>query len=193
MTQNLVSVVVITYCQKDYIKTAIYSILNQKCDFDFELIIADDCSPDNTESIIKNIINTHPKGNLIRYFKHKENIGIQKNGIFAFNQSKSKYIAICEGDDFWTDPYKLQKQVNIIEHNDNCNIVYHNCLKVDENGKSIGLVYEQNYNKNLKITDMLLGDYTKTCTMLFRNYINVALPDELDDTILGQNQTRSHQ
>ena len=79
MNQNLVSVVVITYCQKDYIKTAIYSILNQKCDFDFELIIADDCSPDNTESIIKNIINTHPKGNLIRYFKHKENIGIQKN------------------------------------------------------------------------------------------------------------------
>lgn len=113
----MVSVEMITYKHEAYIKQAIEGVLMQEINFEFELIISDDCSPDATQEIVQNIIENHPKGYRIKYFRHKENIGMQANGIFAFEQCLGKYIAICEGDDYWTDPLKLQKQIDFLEAN----------------------------------------------------------------------------
>lgn len=111
----LVTVCLITYAHEDYIEQAINSILEQKTSFDYELLIADDCSPDATYEIIQRIINNHPQGFRIRYVKHDKNIGMTPNFKYVLSQSKGKYTAICEGDDYWTDPLKLQKQVDYLE------------------------------------------------------------------------------
>ena len=123
--QVLVSVSMLTYKHELYIKQAIEGVLNQSTNFDFELIIADDCSPDSTNTIVDQLIKTHPNGFRIKYFRQKKNIGMHANGELATNECKGKYIAICEGDDFWTDTSKLQKQVDFLENNKEYGLVHH--------------------------------------------------------------------
>jgi len=113
----MVSVVMITYAHEKFIKQAIEGVLMQTCDFEVELIIANDCSPDNTDTIVNDIIANHPKASWIHYTKHTPNKGMIPNFIWALNQAKGKYIALCEGDDYWIDPLKLQKQVDFLESN----------------------------------------------------------------------------
>lgn len=107
----------ITYGHEKFIEQAINGVLMQECDFEVELIIANDCSPDQTDSVIQNIIANHPKSSRIKYFKHDKNIGMMPNFISALQQCNGKYIALCEGDDYWTDSLKLQKQFDILENN----------------------------------------------------------------------------
>src|ERR1035437_6654292 len=117
VTIPIVSVIMITYMHENFIRQAIESVLIQETKFRFESIIADDCSPDKTPEIVNEIISTHSKGYRIKYFRQKENLGMNSNGIFALSKCIGKYIALCEGDDYWTDPYKLQKQVIFLETN----------------------------------------------------------------------------
>lgn len=134
MDQNKlkVSVVMISYNHEKYIEEAINGVLMQEVDFDLELIIADDNSPDNTETIVKNIILSHPNRYSIKYTKHINNKGMMPNFVWALNQCNGKYIALCEGDDYWTDPLKLQKQVDFLEANEEYVGAFHNTLVVNE-------------------------------------------------------------
>ena len=116
-TTAKVSVVMITYAHELYIQEAIESVLMQECDFEVELIVANDCSPDRTDAIVKDLIQTHPKGHWINYTRHETNKGMMGNFVWTLNRASSKYIALCEGDDYWTDPLKLQKQVDFLEGN----------------------------------------------------------------------------
>ena len=125
--QIKVSVVMITYGHQKFIRQAIESIISQKCNFEMELIIGNDASPDNTDSIIKSILTENPNSHRIKYFNHKKNIGFMENHIFVLNQAKGKYIAICEGDDYWTDSQKLQKQYDFLEKNLDFGMVFHDC------------------------------------------------------------------
>lgn len=119
-----VSVCMITYGHENYIHEALNGILSQETNFEIELVIANDCSPDNTDAIINDIISSHPKGNLIKYTRHTENLGIMPNLLFAIEQCQGEYIAMCEGDDYWIDNKKLQKQVELIEADKNLGLVY---------------------------------------------------------------------
>ena len=162
----LVSVDMITYKHEAFIKQAIEGVLMQETNFEYDLIIADDCSPDNTEAIVRNIIATHPKGHTIKYFRQEKNIGMQANGMFAGQQCKGKYIAVCEGDDYWTDPLKLQKQIDFLENNLEYNLVGHHAT--DSNSKLIGkhekdsFSFEDIYYRTLIIP---------TASLVFRNNI----------------------
>ncbi|WP_299114705.1 glycosyltransferase family 2 protein [uncultured Winogradskyella sp.] len=118
-----VSVLMITYNHEKYIKQAIESIVNQITDFDFELIIADDNSKDNTEKVVKSINNISEKLSL-RYFKNQENLGMTKNFEYAYSKSNGNFIAICEGDDYWSDKNKLQKQVDFLKNNEGFSFCY---------------------------------------------------------------------
>lgn len=120
----IVSVSMITYNHELYLNQAIEGVLMQQTNFMFELIIADDNSPDRTESIIKHYIDNHPQGYLIKYFRHENNLGMNENVLFALNRSKGKYIATCDGDDYWIDPYKLQKQVDFLEENSEYGLIH---------------------------------------------------------------------
>lgn len=120
--------VMITYGHESYIKQAIESVLMQECDFDVELVIANDCSPDGTNDVVKDIIDHHPKSSWIKYSRHRINKGMTPNFLWALEQSKGKYIALCEGDDFWTDPLKLQNQVDYLRNEYSISGVYHKTL-----------------------------------------------------------------
>ena len=107
----------ITYGHEKYIRQAIEGVLMQQCDFEVELIVANDCSPDATDQIIKEIIQSHLRSSWIKYICHDKNVGIMSNFIFSMQECKGEYIALCEGDDYWTDPLKLQKQFDFLDNN----------------------------------------------------------------------------
>lgn len=173
----------ITYSHEKYIREAIDGVLMQVVDFEVELIIVDDNSPDNTEMIVKSYEN-HPKAYWIKYTKHSTNKGMMPNFIWALQQTKGKYIALCEGDDYWTDKYKLQKQVDFLETNQEYNLVYHPCLEL----KDINLQKEKlnlsQIDKDLEIEDLLLANKIHTPSVLFRNLI-LPLPLWFKDCPVG--------
>jgi len=111
-------VYMITYNHEKYIDQAIESVLMQKTNFDFKLYIGEDCSTDNTPIICNKLKNKYP--NSIELFQNKTNLGSLKNAHKMYElcyRSGADYIAILEGDDYWTDPFKLQKQVFFLESN----------------------------------------------------------------------------
>ncbi len=115
-TRPTASVVMITYLHEAFIAEAINGVLMQQCNFDVELIISDDCSPDNTKLVVESF-KDHPNFKWINYIRHDSNKGMMGNYIWALEQASGKYIALCEGDDYWIDPLKLQKQVEFLEQN----------------------------------------------------------------------------
>ena len=116
MADNLVaSVIMLTYNHAPYLKEAIEGVLMQQTDFRTELIICNDASPDNSDEIIKPYAEKYP--DIIRYFRHEKNIGFVENQRFALKKTRGKYVAYCEGDDYWTDENKLQFQHDFLEAN----------------------------------------------------------------------------
>lgn len=139
----MVSVVMITYGHEKFIKQAIESVLEQECNFEYELIIGNDASPDNTDIVLQEIILNNPKSHKIKYYKHEKNIGFMENHIFVLKKAKGKYIAICEGDDYWINNKKLQIQFDFLEQNNDYNLVFHDCnmfLNEKNELKSNGIV-----------------------------------------------------
>ena len=132
----LVSVVTITYNHELYISKTIDGVLMQNCDFDIEFIIANDNSIDKTDLVIKEHLkkNKIPENIKIGYSNHDENKGMMDNFIWALGKAEGKYIALCEGDDYWTDPLKLQKQVDILEENEEYVATFHQVSQLNFNG-----------------------------------------------------------
>jgi len=168
----VISVCMITYGHEKYIREAIEGVLIQKCDFEVELIIANDCSPDSTNSIIENILENHPEKISVKYFNHDKNLGMMPNFIFALQQCSGKYIALCEGDDYWTDHLKLQKQVDFLEANSDYVLCFHqvDILKLD------GEIVEDFITKvpdDYETIESLVtfGNYIHTPSVVFRNVI----------------------
>ena len=112
MEAPLLSVCLITYNHNKYIREAIESILMQKVNFTWELIIADDFSTDGTREIVLEYKEKYP--DFIKLILQEKNVGATRNWIDLIIAPKSKYIAYFEGDDYWTNPYKLQKQRDFI-------------------------------------------------------------------------------
>lgn len=181
----VLSVCMITYKHEAYIKEAIEGVLMQETNFEFHLILADDCSPDATPQIVQHIIDAHPRGYRIKYFRHDKNIGMQPNGLFALQQCKGKYVALCDGDDYWTDPLKLQKQVDFLEENLDY-VIHSGSAKI---AYSKELVSENIIGNTGGITDYAEEDfYTRnnlvTCTVMFRNILS-KYPDTFDKITFG--------
>ena len=116
-TAPKVSIHMLAYKHERFITSAIEGVVNQKCNFPFELIIAEDGSPDCTLEIAKNFQKRYQK--LIRVISQKANTGMHANLKFSIQYCRGDYIAFCEGDDFWQDPEKLQQQVDLFESNSN--------------------------------------------------------------------------
>ena len=114
-SKPIVSILCLTYNQEEYIRDTLNGFINQKTDFDYEVIISDDCSTDKTKDIILEYEKKYP--NIIKPFLREENIGAMKNFIETYKLCKARYVALCDGDDFWTDPKKLQIQVDFLENN----------------------------------------------------------------------------
>lgn len=134
-TDVLVTIICIVFNHGKYLKETIEGFLMQKCNFKFNVYIQDDCSTDNSREIIKEYERRYPK--IIKGFYLDTNIYSQ--GISPlFNlleKVDSDYVAICEGDDYWIDEYKLQKQINFLQSNSDYIATYHNVLVVDDDSK----------------------------------------------------------
>ncbi len=123
--QIKVSIITLAYNHENYIRECLEGIVNQKTNFTFELLIHDDASTDKTAKIIKEYEVKYP--NIIKPIYQKVNQyskGIPVFYKFNSSRAKGKYVAICEGDDYWTDPLKLQKQVDFLEANEDYGLVY---------------------------------------------------------------------
>lgn len=127
----LVSVILLTYNHKNYIEQCLESVVNQITDFQFEIIIGDDYSDDGTRLICEEYQNKFQ--NLITLLPSKKNLGLPDNLIQTLSFAKGKYIAFIEGDDYWTDQYKLQTQYEILETNIEVVAVTHNSEIIADN------------------------------------------------------------
>lgn len=135
MQEPLVSICCVAYNHEQYIKDALESFLSQKTTFPVEIVISDDCSKDGTHAIIKEYVEKYP--DMFRDISPTQNLGLFKNFTYVQEQARGKYIAICEGDDFWIDPYKLQKQIDILEADKSLMACCTNSSLVDKEGNII--------------------------------------------------------
>ncbi|MCL2349733.1 MAG: glycosyltransferase [Planctomycetaceae bacterium] len=114
----MVSVCTIAYNVEPYIRDTIEGVLKQKVNFDMEYVISEDASTDGTAAIIREYAEKHP--NLIRFIENRKNLGMNPNFMQALLACRGKYVALVDGDDYWTDPDKLQTQVDFLESRPEC-------------------------------------------------------------------------
>ncbi len=180
----LISVCVQTYQHKGYIKQCLDSILMQQTNFPYEIILGEDESTDGTREICIEYANKHP--NKIKLFlrSRKDVIYINGNATGRFNfmenlkACKGKYTALCEGDDYWTDPLKLQKQVDFLETNSDFSICFHNVIIKNERNE-LNKAYQMHdvFDKDTFTTlDLLQQWFIPTASILYRNYDDFNLP-----------------
>ena len=179
----LLSCCCITYNHEKFISQAIDGMLKQETDFPFEIIIHDDASTDSTAEIIKKYADKYPK--IIRTILQKENQYSQKKNIMAIpiNEAKGQYIASLEGDDYWIDPLKLQKQVDFLEKNSGYVCCYHNSIVVNDNDEMIRETFiggPKDYSRSEMLATST--DIT-THSVVFRNVI--VYPDNFKEIPFG--------
>ena len=186
MDNIMLSVICTTYGHEKYLRQALDSILMQKVSFPIEVLIGEDCSPDNSRSILKEYERKYPGFFTMIY--RDENFGAGKNFLDLGKRTKGKYIAFLELDDYWTDCYKLQKQVDILESDKSIVAVAARTLIVDKNGNPTNEKYPEctdEYYKWKHYLNWLLPGQTASivCKNLFLNWsgINAAL---LSDVLL---------
>ena len=183
-----VSIHCLAYNHANYIEQAIQSFLRQKCNFKFEVLIHDDASKDGTADIIRKYEKMYP--DIIKGYYQKENQyskGVYILGAFQYPRMRGKYVAVCEGDDYWIDENKLQKQYDYLESHEECSLVFHNAIVVDVNNKVVRNsfmpknVFYENYFKDsdslYSCDEIIKLDFAPTNSLFFRRK---DVPDYLD-------------
>lgn len=179
------SLIVPTYNHSKFIAQMLEGALMQKTDFDFEIVIGDDASTDDNALIIQEYTQKYPS--IIKAFLHSKNLGPTeprelggKNNVgFLFGQSKGEYIALCEGDDFWTDPLKLQKQVDFLDQNPEYALCHHQLEVIYEDNSPSHLFNPDNQLDSSKIDDLLADNswILGTASTIFKNVFTDGMPD----------------
>lgn len=154
-SQILVSICCITYNHAQFIRKALDGFLMQETTFPVEIILAEDCSTDGTRAICEEYAARYPEK--IRYICSETNVGAVENEARALRAAKGKYIALCEGDDYWTEPLKLQKQVDFMETHPEYSVTFHRYkIHYEETDKwmddNAGDLFESNANSGVDIT-----------------------------------------
>lgn len=161
------SVLMMTYNHEKFIAQALDSILMQEVNFDYEIVIGEDYSQDNTREILLKYQAKYP--DKIKLLLHEKNIGAMGNQIACMKACTGKYIAMLEGDDYWTDPHKLQKQVDFLENNPGYTLCFHSVSVLDSGGM-IHQSRESYQNKDIfSFEDYINGFYNHTCSLLMIN------------------------
>ena len=155
----MVSVAMLTYNHQNYIGEAIESVLMQKTTFKVQLVIAEDYSPDSTRQIVIDYQKKYP--DKIKLILQNENVGASKNNISLFENLNGKYIAALEGDDYWTDPLKLQKQFDFLEENEDYGVVCTNYLSNE-------IQISKSSSVEITLKEILKNSAIGTLTILFK-------------------------
>lgn len=187
------SVSLLTYNHEPFIAQAIESVLMQQVDFDHELVIGEDCSTDATRRIILGYQSSHPA--TIRLLPTERNLGMNTNFARTLQACRGQYIALLDGDDYWTSPYKLQKQVEFLDRHPECSICFHNVEVIYEDGSSTSHefhlqdpIYRMSRSKPKAIStlgDLVAGNFMQTCSVMFRSGLFGDLPEWIHALPIG--------
>ncbi len=165
-SEPLVSTCILTYQHEPFISQAIDGALAQQCTFDYEIIICDDGSSDGTQEICRSYAAKYP--DKIKLLSNDKNLGINANAMQLFMNAKGKYIAICEGDDFWVDSEKLQKQVFFMQDNPDYTITASSSRVINNEGLTVTKTTLP--AKQMQIKDFAINNFLgqNTASIVFR-------------------------
>ncbi|WP_295464944.1 glycosyltransferase [uncultured Pseudomonas sp.] len=182
-SRPLVSIVCLTFNHRDFIGQAIDGFLMQETDFPFEILINDDASTDGTRDILQAYAQRYPR--LIRLILQQENQYAQGKpyGMPVFQQARGDYIAYCEGDDYWTDPRKLQLQVDFLERNRDYALTFHASYAFNSQGIVNPQRFDGRDHYDRSQTELKQALPLSTLTACFRNVLR-GLPPELETAAL---------
>jgi glycosyltransferase involved in cell wall biosynthesis len=186
MTENQmkVSVLLVTYNHEQYIAQAVESVLMQKTNFKYEILISEDCSTDNTRNIVLAFGEKYT--DKIRLLLSEHNLCTNEVLARGMKAARGQYIAHLDGDDYWTSPYKLQKQADFLDAHPKCSICYHNVDVFHEDGDR--QTYRSNpldVQQNSTLEDLLWkGDLIESCSIMLRKVFD-ELPDWFRTIDLG--------
>lgn len=177
----MVSICCITYNQEAYIRDALDGFIKQKTNFQWELLIHDDASTDRTAEIIREYAKRYPDRIFpILQTENQYSQGLTNiSGRFNFPRARGKYIAMCEGDDYWTDETKLQRQVDFMEVHPGCSLCLHSA-RIEVQGKAITEHMMRPYRRSRKLRPEEIIDKTSgypTASLMFRKSMVEHLPD----------------
>lgn len=182
----MVSVFVMVYNHEEFLKECLDGLLIQKCSFNFNIVVGEDCSTDNSRAILLDYQLEYP--GKFKLLLHKENVGAVKNQELVFKNCSGRYIALCEGDDYWTDPLKLQKQVSFLEKNPDYSLCFHGA-KVLEQPRCKFLFNARRHfgNKTFSSSSVIKGggSFVPTCSMVFPRKIIENLPSWFFNAPIG--------
>ncbi|MHB8520752.1 MAG: glycosyltransferase family 2 protein [Limisphaerales bacterium] len=171
-----VSTLIITYNQEKYIGQAIESALMQKTTFAHEIVIGEDCSADRTRAIVSAFQARYP--DQIRVFLRERNLGPNRNLVQTLKACRGQYVALLEGDDYWTSPDKLQQQVEYLTQHSDCAICFHTVECRYEDGSQQPQPYPGSGHKEITtLDDILVRNYIQTCSVVFRAGLIAEFPE----------------
>jgi glycosyltransferase involved in cell wall biosynthesis len=179
----LVSVSIVTYNQEQYIKQTLDSVLAQVTNFPFEIVIGEDASTDQTRHICQMYADKHP--DVIRVLDTPHNLGSVPNFMRTLKATRGKYIALLDGDDYWIDPQKLQKQVDLFEKDDKMSLCFTGRKNYDENSATFEDVHEDKNTSRFYLNDFAQKTYFHTSTVMLRKPKNDAWIDRLAGFKIG--------
>jgi glycosyltransferase involved in cell wall biosynthesis len=170
----VVSICILTHNHEQYILETLKGVFKQNINFKCEILIFDDNSIDKTVYIVQEFL----KNNQSIYFEvilniNSLNLGMSKNFYSALIQCSGKYIAMCDGDDYWIDSFKLQKQVDFLEKNREFVICYHPVNILNDSIFKDDFFIEKRISTISSYNDlMFFGNYMQTCSVVFKNFIS---------------------
>jgi glycosyltransferase involved in cell wall biosynthesis len=178
------SVQMVTFNHEAFIAKALDSVLMQRTNFEYEIVIGEDCSTDNTRNILLDYQKRYP--HKFKLILNEKNMGMHKNGNQALEACEGEYVAILEGDDYWMSPDKLQKQVDFLDNNPECIICFHNAMMLYNDNSHESHAYCSPKQKEFSsIEDLLImGNFMPSCSKMFRKkYIEI--PDWIYSLKMG--------
>jgi glycosyltransferase involved in cell wall biosynthesis len=180
----LVSVMMVTYNQEAYIQTALDSVLAQQVDFDYEIVIGEDFSTDQTRNILRRYEHIH--GERIRVLWHERNLGVSHNWEMTMHQCRGTYVALLEGDDYWTSVHKLQKQVEFLEANPDFSFCFHNARVMYEGGESppASHLMTQEQKPEFTLSDITSEWHIATGSVVYRRSLLPNLPTWIHQSVV---------
>ena len=173
-----VSILTISYNQEKYIRQTLDSFIMQKTNFKYEIVIADDCSTDKTPEIISEYVEKYP--DIFRATLRKKNLGSWQNFLGVLSEARGKYIALCEGDDYWTDPEKLQKQADFLDKNLSYALCFHPVKVVFDNNEEKESVYpDANDRPKFTVKELLQHNFIQTNSVMYRRQKYEDMPADI--------------
>jgi predicted O-linked N-acetylglucosamine transferase (SPINDLY family)/predicted SAM-dependent methyltransferase/GT2 family glycosyltransferase len=170
-----VSILMITYNHEKYIAQAIDSILAQEVDFDYEIVIGEDCSTDRTRQIVTDYQKLYP--DKIQLLLPESNLGMLPNFVNTYNSCRGEYIAVLEGDDYWISKDKLKKQVNFLDSNPDFTICFTNAVLFWEDQHREPILFSNGQALTYTIEDLLVRNFISTPTVMYRNGLIKDFPE----------------